>query len=163
MAVATTQEEEEPFLSYLPQDEILAGGVCRMGGLVGGLDGDLEGGSAAGLAGVDSGETQRMVDRTVERLREMLRLPAKQFWRTVARSPSLVAFLDSYLRFRSRWFDLLLSAAAAAETGGPSRTAGADGVDGGGGGGEGSLGTGRGVVVGDEELCRLVFLLLLRM
>ncbi|CAI5536711.1 unnamed protein product [Closterium sp. Naga37s-1] len=34
----------------------------------------------------------------------------------LARSPSLVAFLDSYLRFHSRWFDLLLSAAAAAET-----------------------------------------------
>ncbi|CAI5514685.1 unnamed protein product [Closterium sp. Naga37s-1] len=82
----------------------------------------------------------------------------------VARTPSLVAFLDSYLRFRSRWFDLLLSAAAAAaETGGSTRTAGGDGVDGGGRGGEGSVGTGRGVVVGDEELCRLVFLLLLRM
>ncbi|CAI5493944.1 unnamed protein product, partial [Closterium sp. Naga37s-1] len=81
----------------------------------------------------------------------------------IARSPSLVAFLDSYLRFRSRWFDHLLSAAAAAETGGFLGTAGADGVNGGGGGGEGSEGTGRGVVVGDEELCRLVFLLLLRM
>ncbi|CAI5957242.1 unnamed protein product, partial [Closterium sp. NIES-65] len=100
------EEEEEPFLSYLPQDEILAGGVSRMGGLDGSLEGGSEGGlvggSAAGLAGVDSGDTQKMVDRTVERLREMLRLPAKQFWRTVARSPSLVAFLDSYLRFRSR-------------------------------------------------------------
>ncbi|CAI5457881.1 unnamed protein product [Closterium sp. Yama58-4] len=51
----------------------------------------------------------------------MLRLPAKQFWKTVARSPSLVAFLDSYLRFRSRWFDHLLSAAA---DGGKSRTSG---------------------------------------
>ncbi|CAI6004066.1 unnamed protein product [Closterium sp. NIES-65] len=105
-ATGTPEEEEEPFLSYLPQDEILAGGVSRMGGLDGSLEGGSEGGlvggSAAGLAGVDSGDTQKMVDRTVERLREMLRLPAKQFWRTVARSPSLVAFLDSYLRFRSR-------------------------------------------------------------
>ncbi|GJP35785.1 hypothetical protein CLOM_g20312 [Closterium sp. NIES-68] len=178
-AVAAAQEEE-PFLSYLPQDEILAGGVCRLGGMVsgsaGGSDGGLVGGSAAGLAGVDSGETQRMVDRTVERLREMLRLPAKQFWRSVARTPSLATFLDSYLRFRSRWFDLLLSAAAAATAAAPTAAAmttaansravivaGAEGEDGVGSGGEGSEGSGRGVVVGDEELCRLVFLLLLRM
>lgn len=54
----------------------------------------------------------------------------------VARDDSLEEFLDSYLQFRKRWYDLYHC---------------------------GQSGSMAGLVVGDQELCRRVFMVLYRM
>ncbi|VAI08616.1 unnamed protein product [Triticum turgidum subsp. durum] len=101
------------FVFYLPHDEALA----------------------AGLGGLDAQESQAVVDLLNDALASLLRAKPREFWRQVAQNASLHAFLDSYLQFRHRWYDL------------PHR---------------GPKGTVAGLVVGELELCRRVFMVLYR-
>ncbi|KAJ0982117.1 hypothetical protein J5N97_010372 [Dioscorea zingiberensis] len=105
------------FINYLPQDEAVASGL------------------GADDGGVDAEESQRVVDILNEELSLLLKMRPRDFWREVARNDSLHEFLDSYLQFRHRWYDL------------PHR---------------GAKGTVAGVVVGELELCRRVFMVLYR-
>lgn len=104
-------------MNYLPQDEAVASGL------------------GAGDGGVDAEESQRVVDILNEELSQLLKMTPRDFWREVARNESLHEFLDSYLQFRHRWYDL------------PHR---------------GAKGMVAGVVVGELELCRRVFMVLYR-
>uniref|UniRef100_A0ACD5TV22 Uncharacterized protein n=1 Tax=Avena sativa TaxID=4498 RepID=A0ACD5TV22_AVESA len=101
------------FVAYLPHDEAVA----------------------AGLGGLDAQESQAVVDLLNDALASLLRAKPREFWRQVAQNTSLHAFLDSYLQFRHRWYDL------------PHR---------------GPKGTVAGVAVGELELCRRVFMVLYR-
>ncbi|XP_062216481.1 uncharacterized protein LOC133916703 [Phragmites australis] len=101
------------FVAYLPHDEAVA----------------------AGLGGLDAQESQAVVDLLNDALAALLRAKPREFWRHVAQNTSLHDFLDSYLQFRHRWYDL------------PHR------------GPEGTL---AGLVVGELELCRRVFMVLYR-
>ncbi|VAH87923.1 unnamed protein product [Triticum turgidum subsp. durum] len=101
------------FVFYLPHDEAVA----------------------AGLGGLDAQESQAVVDLLNDALASLLRAKPREFWRQVAQNASLHAFLDSYLQFRHRWYDL------------PHR---------------GPKGTVAGLVVGELELCRRVFMVLYR-
>lgn len=106
------------FVKYLPQDDAIAAGL-------GAEDG-----------GLDPEETQGVADLLNQELRALLRMRPREFWRTVATDVSLHEFLDSYLQFRKRWYDL------------PHRSR------------NGSM---AGVVVGDQELSQRVFMVLYRM
>ncbi|KAL6867642.1 hypothetical protein ACP4OV_015666 [Aristida adscensionis] len=101
------------FVAYLPHDEAVA----------------------AGLGGLDAQESQAVVDLLNDALAALLRAKPREFWRQVAQDTSLHAFLDSYLQFRHRWYDL------------PHRS---------------PKGTVAGLVVGELELCRRVFMVLYR-
>ncbi|KAE8788428.1 Activating signal cointegrator 1 complex subunit 2 [Hordeum vulgare] len=101
------------FVFYLPHDEAVA----------------------AGLGGLDAQESQAVVDLLNDALASLLRAKPREFWRQVAQNGSLHAFLDSYLQFRHRWYDL------------PHR---------------GPRGTVAGLIVGELELCRRVFMVLYR-
>ncbi|PNT77956.1 hypothetical protein BRADI_1g70890v3 [Brachypodium distachyon] len=101
------------FVAYLPHDEAVA----------------------AGLGGLDVQESQSVVDLLNDALASLLRAKPRDFWRQVAQNTSLHEFLDSYLQFRHRWYDL------------PHR---------------GPKGTVAGLVVGELELCRRVFMVLYR-
>ncbi|XP_062210268.1 uncharacterized protein LOC133911853 [Phragmites australis] len=101
------------FVAYLPHDEAVA----------------------AGLGGLDAQESQDVVDLLNDELAALLRAKPREFWRQVAQNTSLHDFLDSYLQFRHRWYDL------------PHR---------------GPKGTVAGLVVGELELCRRVFMVLYR-
>ncbi|KAL9252024.1 Activating signal cointegrator 1 complex subunit 2-like protein [Drosera capensis] len=94
---------------------------------------------AAGLGveegGLDPVETQRVVDLLNRELSRLLRLSPRDFWREVASDPSLHGFLDSFLQFRRRWYDFHY---------------------------HGAKGIVAGVIVGDIELSRHVFMLLYR-
>ena len=133
------------FLPYLPQDEAAATGSGPAGGL-------------------DTSETQQVVDSANQELAILLRLSEREFgvqgtWPAhsvlpnmygqtltgvtpphihlaVQQDASLRLFLDTYLRYRHRWYDT---------------------ED-----GEATPG-GAGVVVGDADLARRVFMVLLRM
>ncbi|KAJ7540735.1 hypothetical protein O6H91_10G028400 [Diphasiastrum complanatum] len=85
--------------------------------------------------GIDIAETQEVVDLLNKKLRSLLRLKFKDFWQQVANNRSLQEFLDSYLHFRRRWHDKPLSKATGA-------------ID--------------GVIVGDGDLSRRVFMILYR-
>ncbi|CAA6667408.1 unnamed protein product [Spirodela intermedia] len=106
------------FVNYLPQDEAVASGLGVEDG------------------GLDAVESQAVVDVLNAELSRILKMKPKKFWEEVVRSISLHGFLDSYLRFRNRWYDL------------PHR---------------GPKGTIAGIVVGEAELSRRVFMVLYRM
>ncbi|KAK4387598.1 Activating signal cointegrator 1 complex subunit [Sesamum angolense] len=106
------------FVIYLPQDEAVAAGL-----------GPEEG-------GLDPVEAQRVVDLLNRELSRLLKLHPRDFWREVSADESLNAFLESFLKFRSRWYDF------------PHRRA---------------QGTVAGVIVGEFELCRRVFMVLYRL
>ncbi|KAL0392113.1 UNVERIFIED_CONTAM: Activating signal cointegrator 1 complex subunit [Sesamum radiatum] len=106
------------FVIYLPQDEAVAAGL-----------GPEEG-------GLDPVEAQRVVDLLNRELSRLLKLHPRDFWREVSADESLNAFLESFLKFRSRWYDF------------PHR---------------GARGTVAGVIVGEFELCRRVFMILYRL
>lgn len=105
------------FVKYLPQDEAVAAGL-------GAEDG-----------GLDPIESQRVVDLLNSELSRLLKLKPKEFWKQVAADTSLHAFLDSFLQFRSRWYDF------------PHR---------------GVKGILAGVIVGEIDLSRRVFMVLYR-
>ncbi|KAI4366481.1 hypothetical protein MLD38_022354 [Melastoma candidum] len=106
------------FVNYLPQDEAVAAGL------------------GADEGGLDVIESQRVVDVLNRELSRLLRLKPREFWKEVAGDASLHEFLDSFLKFRSRWYDL------------PYR---------------GSKGVVAGVIVGEQDLCRRVFMVLYRL
>ncbi|XP_058080855.1 uncharacterized protein LOC131229019 [Magnolia sinica] len=54
---------------------------------------------------LDPVESQRVVDLLNRELSRLLRLSPRDFWREVASDSSLHEFLDSYLQFRNRWYD----------------------------------------------------------
>ncbi|XVF39816.1 hypothetical protein PTKIN_Ptkin01aG0062600 [Pterospermum kingtungense] len=105
------------FVKYLPQDEAVAAGL-------GAEDG-----------GLDPVESQRVVDVLNRELSRLLKLSPREFWKQVAGDTSLHEFLDSFLQFRSRWYDF------------PHR---------------GVKGMVAGVIVGEFELSRRVFMVLYR-
>ncbi|XP_072991765.1 uncharacterized protein [Typha latifolia] len=92
-------------------------------------------GLGAESGGLDAVESQAVVDLLNDELSNLLSLRPRDFWREVARNHSLNEFLDSYLQFRHRWYDF------------PHR---------------GARGIVAGVVVGELELCRRVFMVLYR-
>ncbi|KAK4434363.1 Activating signal cointegrator 1 complex subunit [Sesamum alatum] len=106
------------FVIYLPQDEAVAAGLEPQEG------------------GLDPVEAQRVVDLLNRELSRLLKLHPRDFWREVSADESLNAFLESFLKFRSRWYDF------------PHR---------------GARGMVAGVVVGEFELCRRVFMVLYRL
>ncbi|RLN17228.1 hypothetical protein C2845_PM02G34060 [Panicum miliaceum] len=101
------------FVAYLPHDEAVA----------------------AGLGGLDAHESQTVVDLLNDALAALLRAKPRELWRQVAQNTSLHDFLDSYLQFRHRWYDLPHRS--------PKRAV-------------------AGLVVGELELCRRVFMVLYR-
>lgn len=105
------------FVNYLPQDEAVAVGL-----------GTEEG-------GLDPIESQRVVDLLNRELARLLKLKPRDFWREVAADASLHEFLDSFLQFRSRWYDFPY---------------------------HGAKGIVAGVIVGDLELSHRVFMVLYR-
>ncbi|XP_024441492.2 uncharacterized protein LOC7488872 isoform X2 [Populus trichocarpa] len=105
------------FVTYLPQDEAVAAGL------------------GADEGGLDPVESQRVVDLLSRELSRLLKLKPKEFWKEVASDVSLHDFLDSFLKFRSRWYDF------------PHR---------------GVKGIVAGVIVGELDLCRRVFMVLYR-
>ncbi|GMJ02582.1 hypothetical protein like AT1G27752 [Hibiscus trionum] len=94
---------------------------------------------AAGLSADDGGldpvESQRVVDLLNRELSRLLKLSPREFWKQVAGDTSLHEFIDCFLQFRSRWYDF------------PHR---------------GVKGILAGVIVGEFELSRRVFMLLYR-
>ncbi|GAB4839331.1 hypothetical protein Ancab_028858 [Ancistrocladus abbreviatus] len=105
------------FVNYLPQDEAVASGL------------------GADEGGFDPVESQRVVDLLNRELSRLLKLKPRDFWKEVAADASLHNFLDSYLQFRSRWYDFPY---------------------------HGARGIVAGVIVGDFELSRRVFMVLYR-
>ncbi|KAF3546143.1 hypothetical protein DY000_02008761 [Brassica cretica] len=105
------------FVDYLPQDEAVAAGLGPEDG------------------GLDPVESQGVVDLLNRELARLLKLSPRLFWREVASDASLHDFLDSFLQFRSRWYDFPF---------------------------HGVKGVVAGVVVGEIDLCRRVFMVLYR-
>ncbi|XP_042517795.1 activating signal cointegrator 1 complex subunit 2-like [Macadamia integrifolia] len=83
----SSRQQGGNFVNYLPQDEAVASGL-------GAEDGAL-----------DPVESQRVVDLLNRELSRLLKLPPRDFWREVASDVSLHDFLDSFLKFRNRWYD----------------------------------------------------------
>ncbi|CAI9775423.1 unnamed protein product [Fraxinus pennsylvanica] len=106
------------FVNYLPQDEAVATGL------------------GADEGGLDPLESQRIVDLLNRELSRLLKLSPREFWKEVASDVSLHDFLESFLKFRSRWYDF------------PYR---------------GARGIVAGVIVGEFELCQRVFMVLYRL
>ncbi|CAN1274423.1 Activating signal cointegrator 1 complex subunit 2, partial [Linum perenne] len=113
----TTTAAGGRFVNYLPQDEAVATGLVAEEG------------------GLDAVESQRVVDLLNRELSRFLKLSPREFWKEVAKDESLHGFLDSFLKFRSRWYDF------------PYR---------------GAKDIVAGVIVGDLELSRRVFMVLYR-
>ncbi|KAL8141098.1 hypothetical protein V2J09_007119 [Rumex salicifolius] len=105
------------FVNYLPQDEAVAAGL-------GAEDG-----------GLDPLESQRVVDLLNRELSRLLKLNPREFWKEVAKDSSLYDFLNSYLQYRSRWYDFPYHGAKEIVAG---------------------------VIVGELELSRRVFMVLYR-
>ncbi|KAI3669427.1 hypothetical protein L6452_40662 [Arctium lappa] len=105
------------FVNYLPQDEAVAAGL------------------GAEEGGLDPVESQAVVDLLNRECSLLLKLNPKDFWREVASDTSLHVFLESFLKFRSRWYDF------------PYR---------------GARGMVAGVIVGEHELSRRAFMILYR-
>lgn len=95
---------------------------------------------AAGLGahegGIDAMETQQVADLLNEELGKLLKMQPLEFWKTVTMDHTIEVSLDSYLQYRRRWYDLHVN-----EKGKPLA----------------------GVIVGDQELHRRVFMVLYRM
>ncbi|KAM7518410.1 hypothetical protein LguiB_017372 [Lonicera macranthoides] len=105
------------FVNYLPHDEAVASGL------------------GADQGGLDPVESQRSVDLLNKELSRLLKLNPMDFWREVASDTSLHAFLESFLKFKSRWYDFPY---------------------------HGAKGILAGVIVGEYELSRRVFMVLYR-
>ncbi|XP_024977739.1 activating signal cointegrator 1 complex subunit 2 [Cynara cardunculus var. scolymus] len=105
------------FVNYLPQDEAVAAGL------------------GAEEGGLDPVESQAVVDLLNTECSLLLKLNPKDFWREVASDTSLHVFLESFLKFRNRWYDF------------PYR---------------GAKGMVAGVIVGEHELSRRAFMILYR-
>ncbi|KAE8656123.1 Nucleic acid binding, putative isoform 1 [Hibiscus syriacus] len=105
------------FVNYLPQDEAVAAGL------------------SAGDGGLDPVESQKVVDLLNRELSRLLKFSPREFWKQVAGDTSLHEFLDSFLQFRSRWYDF------------PHRAV---------------KGIVAGVIIGEFELSRRIFMLLYR-
>ncbi|CAA3017766.1 activating signal cointegrator 1 complex subunit 2 [Olea europaea subsp. europaea] len=105
------------FVNYLPQDEAVATGL------------------GADEGALDPLESQRVVDLLNRELSRLLKLSPREFWKEVASDVSLHDFLESFLKFRSRWYDF------------PYR---------------GARGIAAGVIVCEFELCQRVFMVLYR-
>ncbi|KAJ0086787.1 hypothetical protein Patl1_08830 [Pistacia atlantica] len=86
-AAASAHTHSGNFVNYLPQDEAVAAGL------------------SADEGGLDPVESQRVVDLLNRELSRSLKLNPRDFWREVASDASLHYFLDSFLKFRSRWYD----------------------------------------------------------
>nr|XP_043608330.1 activating signal cointegrator 1 complex subunit 2 [Erigeron canadensis] len=86
--------------------------------------------------GLDPVESQKVVDFLNQECSRLLKLNPKDFWIQVASDTSLHAFLESFLKFRKRWSDF------------PYR---------------GTKGTVAGVIVGEHDLSRRVFMIFYRM
>ncbi|MED6217625.1 hypothetical protein PIB30_019391 [Stylosanthes scabra] len=114
---STTDTAAGNFVRYLPQDEAVAAGL------------------GADDGGLDPLESQGVVDLLNRELSRLLKLKPREFWKQVASDTSLHEFLDSFLQFRSRWYDF------------PHR---------------GVKGIVAGVIVGELDLCRRVFMVLYR-
>ncbi|KAH9755780.1 CUE domain-containing protein [Citrus sinensis] len=114
---ATAPSPSGNFVNYLPHDEAVAAGL------------------GADEGGLDPVESQRVVDLLNRELYRLLKLNPRDFWRQVASDASLHDFLDSFLKYRSRWYDF------------PYR---------------GAKGVVAGVIVGEVELSRRVFMLFYR-
>ncbi|MCL7037513.1 hypothetical protein MKW94_010010 [Papaver nudicaule] len=105
------------FVIYLPQDEAVAAGL------------------GAEHGALDPVESQRVVDLLNRELSRLLKLNPRDFWKEVASDTSLHEFLDSFLKFRNRWYDFQH---------------------------HGAKGIVAGVIVGEFELSRRVFMVLYR-
>ncbi|GAB2293842.1 hypothetical protein Dimus_028053 [Dionaea muscipula] len=92
-------------------------------------------GLGADEGGLDAVESQRVVDLLNRELSRLLKLRPKDFWKEVASDASLHCFMDSFLQFISRWYDFPY---------------------------HGAKGVVAGVIVGELELTRRVFMLLYR-
>ncbi|XP_010538144.1 PREDICTED: activating signal cointegrator 1 complex subunit 2-like [Tarenaya hassleriana] len=117
MSSRTPSQGGGNFVNYLPQDEAVAVGFAAEDG------------------GSDPIESQRVVDLLNRELTRLLKLSPREFWREVASDASLHDFLDSFLQFRSRWYDFPF---------------------------HGVKGIVAGVIVGELELSRRVFMILYR-
>ncbi|RZC66352.1 hypothetical protein C5167_010053 [Papaver somniferum] len=106
------------YVLYLPQDEAVASGL----------------GAEHGAS--DPVESQRAVDLLNRELSRLLKSNPRDFWKEVASDTSLHEFLDSFLKFRNRWYDFQH---------------------------HGAKGIVAGVIVGEFELSRRVFMVLYRM
>ncbi|XP_021284995.1 uncharacterized protein LOC110417109 isoform X2 [Herrania umbratica] len=113
----TPSTHDGNFVNYLPQDEAVAAGL------------------GAEEGGLDPVESQRVVDLLNRELSRLLKLSPREFWKQVSGDTSLHKFLDSFLQFRSRWYDF------------PHR---------------GVKGIVAGVIVGEFELSRRVLMVLYR-
>uniref|UniRef100_A0A7I4FKD2 CUE domain-containing protein n=1 Tax=Physcomitrium patens TaxID=3218 RepID=A0A7I4FKD2_PHYPA len=95
---------------------------------------------AAGLGekdgGIDASEAQEVVDYLNQQLAFLLRCPPPEFWQKVTMDESLDTFIDNYLHFRRRWYDSTAFITSSKQT--------------------------AGVIVGDGDLSRRVFMLLYR-
>lgn len=92
-------------------------------------------GCGAEEGGVDPVESQRVVDLLNRELSRLLKLDSRSFWREVSSNTSLHDFLGSFLKFRSRSYDF------------PYR---------------GTRGVVTGVILGEFDLSRRVFMVLYR-
>ncbi|KAK3231236.1 hypothetical protein Dsin_003117 [Dipteronia sinensis] len=70
------------------------------------LDEAVVSGFGADEGELDPVESQRVVDLLNRELSWLLKLNPRDFWREVASDSSLHEFLDSFLKFRSRWYDV---------------------------------------------------------
>ncbi|MQL95989.1 hypothetical protein Taro_028657, partial [Colocasia esculenta] len=86
--------------------------------------------------GLDAVESQAVVDVLNGELSRLLKLKPREFWKEVASSDALHKSLDSYLQFRNRWYDF------------PHR---------------GPRDTIAGIIIGEAELSRRVFMAFYRM
>ncbi|KAI3903286.1 hypothetical protein MKW98_031940 [Papaver atlanticum] len=105
------------YVLYLPQDEAVASGL------------------GAEYGASDPVESQRAVDLLNRELSRLLKSNPRDFWKEVASDTSLHEFLDSFLKFRNRWYDFQH---------------------------HGAKGIVAGVIVGEFELSRRVFMVLYR-
>ncbi|XVF33648.1 hypothetical protein REPUB_Repub17cG0185900 [Reevesia pubescens] len=99
------------FVNYLPQDEAVA---TRLGAEEGGLD---------------PVESQRVVDLLKRELSRLLKLSPREFWKQVSSYTSLHEFIDSFLKFRSRWYDFPHRVVKGIIAGSSNRDPGARAVD----------------------------------
>ncbi|KAI3958937.1 hypothetical protein MKX01_023613 [Papaver californicum] len=105
------------YVIYLPPDEAVASGL------------------GAEHGALDPVESQRVVDLLNRELSRLLKSNPRDFWKEVASDTSLHEFLDSFLKFRNRWYDFQH---------------------------HGAKGIMAGVIVGEFELSRRVFMVLYR-
>eukprot|EP00250_Pteridium_aquilinum_P015084 c22365_g1_i1 orf=300-3116(-) len=112
--------------------------INRKGSLIPYLPHDdaVAAGLGADQGGIDAVETQHVADILNEELGRLLKLQPLEFWNAVTADNSIEVSLDSYLQFRRRWYD-----SRANESCKPLA----------------------GVIVGDQELFRHVFMVLYRM